>query len=49
MQKINEINIGTQKQSVEEKTSDLLLQEIKENLLSLNEILRLKETRIPIQ
>ena len=43
---INEINIRTQKQSVDEKT--VLLEEIKEKLQSLHEILRPIETRISI-
>ena len=48
MQIINEINIIILKQSVDERTSDLSLQEIKENLQRLNEILRPIETRILI-
>ena len=45
---IYEIIIESRKESVDERTSDLLLQEIKENLQSLLEILRPKETRISI-
>ena len=43
---INEIDIGPRKQSVDEKI--VLLQEIKEKLESLHEILRPIETRISI-
>ena len=42
---IYEIRIETQKESDDERTSEFLLQEIKENLQSLLEILRPKETR----
>jgi hypothetical protein len=45
---IYEIRIETQKESDDERTSEFLLQEIKENLQSLLEILRPKETRISI-
>ena len=45
---IYEIIIETQKESDDERTSEFLLQEIKENLQSLVEILRPKETRISI-
>ena len=45
---IFEIRIETQKESDDERTSEFLLQEIKENLQSLLEILRPKETRISI-
>ena len=45
---IYEIIIESRKESVDDRTSDLLLQEIKENLQSLLEILRPKETRISI-
>ena len=45
---IYEIIIETQKESDDERTSEFLLQEIKENLQSLLEILRPKETRISI-
>ena len=42
---IFEIRIETQKESDDERTSEFLLQEIKENLQSLLEILRPKETK----
>ena len=42
---IYEIRIETQKESDDVRTSEFLLQEIKENLQSLLEILRPKETR----
>ena len=42
---IYEIRIETQKESDDERTSEFLLQEIKENLQSLLEILRPKETK----
>ena len=42
---IYEIRIEPQKESDDERTSEFLLQEIKENLQSLLEILRPKETR----
>ena len=42
---IYEIRIDTQKESDDERTSEFLLQEIKENLQSLLEILRPKETK----
>ena len=45
---IYEIRIEIQKESDDERTSEFLLQEIKENLQSLLEILRPKETRISI-
>ena len=45
---IYEIRIETQKESDDERTSEFLLQEIKENLQSLLEILRPKEARISI-
>ena len=45
---IYEIRIETQKESDDERTSEFLLQEIKENLQSLLEILRPNETRISI-
>ena len=45
---IYEIRIETQKESDVDRTSEFLLQEIKENLQSLLEILRPKETRISI-
>ena len=45
---IYEIRIETQKESDDVRTSEFLLQEIKENLQSLLEILRPKETRISI-
>ena len=45
---IYEIRIETQKESDDERTSEFLLHEIKENLQSLLEILRPKETRISI-
>ena len=45
---INEINIGTRKQSVDERSLEFLLQEINEKLQSLQKILRPKETRISI-
>ena len=45
---INEINIGTRKQSVDERSLEFLFQEINEKLQSLQEILRPKETRISI-
>ena len=45
---INEINIGTRKQSVDERSLEFLMQEINEKLQSLQEILRPKETRISI-
>ena len=41
---MDEIKIGDQKQSVDDRTSEFLLQEIKEKLQSLDEILRPKET-----
>ena len=44
---ITEIRIETRK--VDAGTSESLLQENKENIQSLHEILRPKETRIPIQ
>ena len=43
---INDINIGTEKQSVDEMSLEFLLQDINEKLQSLQEILRPKETRI---
>ena len=43
---INEISIGTRKQSVDERSLEFLFQDIKEKLQSLQEILRPKETRI---
>ena len=42
---IYEIRIEIQKESDDERTSEFLLQEIKENLQSLLEILRPKETK----
>ena len=45
---MDEIKIGDRKQSVDDRTSEFLLQEIKEKLQSLDEILRPKETRISI-
>ena len=43
---IDEISIGTRKQSVDERSLEFLFQEINEKLQSLQEILRPKETRI---
>ena len=45
---INEISIGTRKQSVDERSLEFLFQDIKEKLQSLQEILGPKETRISI-
>ena len=45
---MDEIKIGDRKQSVDDRTSEFLLQEIKEKLQTLDEILRPKETRISI-
>ena len=45
---MDEIKIGDRKKSVDDRTSEFLLQEIKEKLQSLDEILRPKETRISI-
>merc|ERR1719350_2306232 len=45
---INEVNIGSRKQSVDERSLEFLFQEINEKLQSLQEILRPKETRISI-
>ena len=46
---INEIDIRTRKQSVDERSLEFLLQEINEKLQRLQEILRPKETIISIQ
>jgi hypothetical protein len=45
---MDEIKIGDRKQSVDDRTSEFLLQEIKEKLQNLDEILRPKETRVSI-
>ena len=45
---IDEISIGTRKQSVDERSLEFLFQDIKEKLQTLQEILRPNETRISI-
>ena len=45
---MDEIKIGDRKQSVDDRTSEFLLQEIKEKLQVLDEILKPKETKISI-
>ena len=45
---IDEISIGTRKQSVDERSLEFLFQDIKEKLHTLQEILRPNETRISI-
>ena len=45
---INEISIGTRKQSVDERSLEFLFEDIKKKLQSLQEILGPKETRISI-